>query len=130
MYKILSVLFPAIMVLIGTIDLSYLVTQPGGMGAGVKSVFNSVGMPDYMLYIVGVGKVAGGLVLLLRTPLVLKEWAFAGFFVWWVGAISAHVFSGHPITMLPYWMLLVFGTLLILTFMGYQKTRVIEKAGG
>ena len=74
MHKILSVLFPAIMVLIGTVDL----TQP----EAVKVVFNSVGMPDYMMVIVGIGKVAGGLVLLLRVPLVLKEWAFAGFFIW------------------------------------------------
>jgi len=121
-YKIVSVLFPAIMVLIGTVDL----TQP----AAVKFVFNSVGMPDYMLFIVGIGKVAGGLVLLLRAPLVLKEWAFAGFFIWVVGALSAHVFSGDPITTPSYMMLTVFGILLILTFMGYQRTRVIEKVGG
>ena len=122
MYKILSLLFPAIMVLIGTVDL----TQP----EAVKVTFNSVGMPDYMMVIVGIGKVAGGLVLLLRVPLVLKEWAFAGFFIWIVGALSSHAFSGDPITTPAYMMLTVFGILLILTFMGYQKTRVIEKVGG
>ena len=64
-YKVLSVLFPAIMVLMGAMDLA----QP----AAVQAQFNAVGMPDYMLSIVGAGKVAGGLVLLLRVPLVLKE---------------------------------------------------------
>ena len=122
LYKILSVLFPAIMVLIGAIDLA----QP----AAVQAQFSAVGMPDYMLLIVGAGKVAGGLVLLLRAPLVLKEWAFAGFAIWVVGALSTHVFSGDPITTSNYYMLAIFGILLILTFMGYQKTRVIEKVGG
>jgi uncharacterized membrane protein len=88
MHKVLRALFPVLMVLNGIIDLA--------MPDQFKDAMDALTMPHYMLVILGVAKIAGGFALLLPVPLFLKEWAFAGFFIWWMGGLSAHAFSGHP----------------------------------
>ena len=67
---------------------------------------------------------AGGLVLLAPAPALLREWAYAGFFIWWIGGLSVHTLSHHPLTnSVP---LLMLGSLLIVSFLGYHKGRVIQ----
>lgn len=55
--------------------ISELTRQP----AVVKSAA-AIEMPYYIMYILGVAKLAGVLVLLFVSHRTLKEWAYAGFF--------------------------------------------------
>ena len=60
----------------------------------VRGIVEHVGYPVYFLTILGTWKVAGAVVLLLpRVPLV-KEWAYAGTFFVFTGAVASHLFIG------------------------------------
>ncbi|MFI5132086.1 MAG: DoxX family protein [Chitinophagales bacterium] len=53
-----------------------------------------LGYPVYFLTIIGVWKILGVLVVLMpRIPLV-KEWAYAGFFIAMSGAVLSHLING------------------------------------
>ena len=56
-----------------------------------------LGFPRYALTLIGLGKMAGGVVILVPSFDRLKEWAFAGFAVDFYGAIGSHVFSGDTV---------------------------------
>lgn len=54
----------------------------------------SLGYPDYLLTIMGVWKISGVLVLLIPGFALIKEWAYAGFFIAMSGAIISHLIIG------------------------------------
>ena len=55
----------------------------------------SLNYPVYLLTIIGVWKILGVIAVLVpRFPLV-KEWAYAGFFIAMSGAIVSHIIVGH-----------------------------------
>jgi hypothetical protein len=55
-----------------------------------------MGYPVYFLTILGAWKILGVVAVLVpRFPLV-KEWAYAGFFIAMSGAIFSHIASGNP----------------------------------
>jgi len=83
-------------------------------------------LPHYMLYIVGVAKILGGLTLLMPVPPLFREWAYAGFFIWWTGGIAVHAFSGHPPA--QYVGLAILGPLLVLSFLAHHRGRQIRSA--
>lgn len=56
-----------------------------------------LGLPSYMLLIVGSAKVLGAIALLLPKPLLLREWAYAGLTFDLLGASACHAFSRHPL---------------------------------
>ena len=56
-----------------------------------------LGFPLYLLWILGVAKVAGVIVLLAPGLPVLKEWAYAGFAIDLIGAVASHAFVGDAI---------------------------------
>lgn len=71
----------------------------GGTGQILRAQFNVDGMrhlgyPLYVLTIVGVWKWAGVIVLLAPRLLLMKEWAYAGFFFLLTGATASHIASG------------------------------------
>ena len=59
--------------------------------------FSHLGYPGYLLTMLGVWKILGVVVVLLPKFLLLKEWAYAGFFFAMSGAIISHIASGNPI---------------------------------
>jgi hypothetical protein len=86
----------------------------------VKGGFTHLGFPDYFRIELGIAKALGAIVLLL--PIirgVLKEVAYAGFFITFVSAFIAHLSSGDPISMLvgP----LVFLAILITSYLYFGK---------
>ena len=83
----------------------------------------ALAMPTYMLYILGAAKIAGGAVLLTPTPILMKEWAWAGFTIWWVGGMLAHLFSSHSIA--EFAPLAVVGVLLLMSFLDYRPRRKV-----
>lgn len=116
LHRLAAVLFPLSSVLMGAYD----ITQPEDL----RAAMDAISMPHYILRILGVAKLTGGLVLLLRTPLVLREWAFAGFFVWWSGAVSTHLITGEGLAnLVP---LGVLGALLIVSFREHATRREIR----
>nr|WKN37425.1 DoxX family protein [Tunicatimonas sp. TK19036] len=56
-----------------------------------------LGYPVYILTILGIWKMLGVIAVLLPKFLLLKEWAYAGFFFAMSGAIISHIASGDAI---------------------------------
>jgi len=73
------------------------------LGAGVfelthppqlTETMDRLGFPHYALTLIGIGKLAGGAIILVPSFDRLKEWAFAGFAVDFYGAIGSHAIAG------------------------------------
>jgi len=56
--------------------------------------FRHVGYPQQLRVLLGIGKLAGAIVLLLPLLPTLKEWAYAGFTFTWIAATVAHFLAG------------------------------------
>lgn len=61
--------------------------------APVVEGFLKLGMPVYVMKILGVFKVLGGITFLFVRSRTLKEWAYAGYTFNLIGAIAAHAFT-------------------------------------
>lgn len=69
--------------------------------ANVREVMAVLGYPTYFLVILGVWKLLGAVALLApRLPLV-KEWAYAGTFFVYTGAIASHLTTGEKLIEVP-----------------------------
>ncbi len=67
-----------------------------------------LGYPSYFMTILGVWKILGVIAILLPKSVLIKEWAYAGFFFAMSGAMVSHILVGDPITeVLPSTLLLV-----------------------
>ena len=56
-----------------------------------------LGYPIYLLNILGVWKILGMAAVLAPGFVLLKEWAYAGFFFAMSGAVISHMVSGDPV---------------------------------
>ena len=75
---------------------SYLTASPEAV-----ENFRHVGYPQQLRVLLGIGKLAGAIVLLLPRLPTLKEWAYAGFFMW-IAAVVAHYLAGDgALSLLP-----------------------------
>jgi uncharacterized membrane protein YphA (DoxX/SURF4 family) len=81
-----------------------------------------LGYPLYLLTIIGVWKILGVAAILIPKFPLLKEWAYAGFFIAMSGAIISHVTSGNDAKE-------IFGPalLLVLTFVSWYFRPVDRK---
>ena len=77
-------------------------------GQGGVDMITHLGYPVYLLTLIGIGKILGVVALLIPKNLLLKEWAYAGFFFIMSGAIFSHIALGDPIIeILPSVLLLI-----------------------
>ncbi len=61
--------------------------------------FRHLGYPNYFRTMLGVAKLLGVLALITpRVPSAVREWAFAGFGITMIAAVSSHLASGDGIT--------------------------------
>lgn len=60
----------------------------------VRTVIEHLGYPTYFLVILGAWKVPGAVVLLIPRFPMLKEWAYAGAFFTYTGAVASHLTVG------------------------------------
>lgn len=60
----------------------------------VRDGILALGYPEYLLMILGPAKIAGVIVLAIPGALRLKEWAYAGFCVDFLGATASHTLHG------------------------------------
>jgi uncharacterized membrane protein len=75
----------------------------GMLGSGISQLLHlkemnelitHIGYPLYFMYIIGVWKILGVIVILIPNFKLLKEWAYAGFFFLMTGALFSHLFMG------------------------------------
>ncbi|SRR5690606_6997886 len=62
---------------------------------GYNEIVTSLGYPLYLLTILGIWKILGVIVILIPGFLLLKEWAYAGFFFAMSGAAISHFAIGQ-----------------------------------
>jgi hypothetical protein len=58
------------------------------------AMMTRLGYPDYFLTIIGTWKILGVVAILIPKFPLLKEWAYAGFFIAMSGAVASHLMSG------------------------------------
>jgi len=59
-------------------------------------IFNQLGYPLYLMSILGFWKILGVVTILVPRLLLLKEWAYAGFFFVMSGAAVSHLAANQP----------------------------------
>ncbi|ODM54354.1 DoxX-like family protein [Elizabethkingia meningoseptica] len=59
--------------------------------------FTNLGYPSYLMTIIGIWKLLGVFAILIPGRLLLKEWAYAGFFFVMSGAVISHLIIGDTI---------------------------------
>jgi hypothetical protein len=67
----------------------------------VRDLVVGLGYPSYFLVLLGTWKVLGAVVLLVPRRSLLKEWAYAGAFFTYTGAIVSHLTTGYALNELP-----------------------------
>jgi DoxX-like family len=75
---------------------NYLTTAPEAV-----ENFRHVGYPQQLRVLLGIGKLAGAIVLLLPRLPTLKEWAYAGFTFMWIAATVAHYLAQDGLFLMP-----------------------------
>jgi DoxX-like protein len=64
----------------------------------VSDMVTHLGYPSYFLVLLGTWKVLGAAALLVPRRALLKEWAYAGAFLTYTGAIVSHVATGYALS--------------------------------
>lgn len=67
----------------------------------VRELVAHLGYPTYFLVLLGTWKVLGAIVLLVPRRALLKEWAYAGAFFVYTGAIVSHLMTGYDVGEVP-----------------------------
>jgi hypothetical protein len=67
----------------------------------VRNLVTHLGYPSYFLVLLGCWKVLGAVALLVPRRPLLKEWAYAGAFFTYTGAIVSHLTTGYDLGELP-----------------------------
>ena len=62
--------------------------------ASIVKIMIALGFPLYLMKILGVAKIFGGIAILTGKLPRMKEWAYAGFTFDFLGATAAHVIKG------------------------------------
>jgi hypothetical protein len=63
----------------------------------VRDLVTHLGYPSYFLVLLGSWKVLGAVALLVPRRALLKEWAYAGAFFTYTGAIASHLTTGYDL---------------------------------
>jgi len=91
-YWIATIIFALMMMMDG---LGGITQQEAG-----KEVLKHLGYPIYLLVIVGIAKLLGAAFILQNKFITIKEWAYAGFAINFIGAFASRAFVGDGISLL------------------------------
>ena len=90
---------------------------------GSKEVMNLLGYPMYLLTILGVTKILGVVVLLQEKLRTLKEWAYAGFTIDFMGASVSGAFIGDMLVVI---VPLIFLAIMFLSYILWKKMEQLK----
>ncbi len=85
----------------------------------IAASFAQIGLPLYIVTLLGAAKLIGAVALLAPVPANVKEWTYAGFGFTFIGATWAHIS-----TQTPWFAPVVFLGLLIASYFFYKKVSV------
>lgn len=91
-YWIATIVFALMMIMDGFGGVTQ--QEPG------KEVLKHLGYPIYLLIIVGIAKLLGAISILQNKYTAIKEWAYAGFAINFVGAFASMAFVGDGVSLL------------------------------
>jgi uncharacterized membrane protein len=91
-YRILTIVFALLMLMDGSAGV---VKEKTG-----QEVMNHLGYPIYIMVITGAFKILGAIAILQNKYKTIKEWAFAGFAINFIGAFASRAFMGDAIGLL------------------------------
>ena len=91
-YWIATIIFALMMIMDG---IGGITQQEAG-----KEVLKHLGYPMYLLIIVGIAKLLGAASILQNKFKTIKEWAYAGFAINFIGAFASRAFVGDGISLL------------------------------
>ncbi len=114
-YWIITALFCLMTAVGGVFDL---ISHPDAL-----KVFAHLGYPDYLSPFIGLAKLLGVVALLVPGFPRIREWAYAGFFFDFIGAMYSHIRSGDPVSQ---WAPILIG--LVLMFVSYYLNRRRQEA--
>ncbi|MBI5066272.1 DoxX family protein [Candidatus Woesearchaeota archaeon] len=85
-----------------------------------KEIMTHLGYPLYLNIILGIAKILGVIALLQWKFETIKEWAYAGFTIDFIGASASYLFSGDGILMalIP----VIFLAVLFASYIFWKKT--------
>ena len=94
---------------------------------GYNEIVSSLGYPLYLLSILGMWKLLGVITILMPKFLLLKEWAYAGFFFAMSGAFVSHLVVGQAFTEAIPSLILLLVTVLSWYFRPADRKIIFEK---
>jgi hypothetical protein len=94
-------------------------------GEPVADVLAHLGYPTYLLTILGVWKLLGGIAILVPGFPRLKEWAYAGAFFVYMGAVASGVVRGLDDPGTYIWPPLIFGVITLASWALRPPSRIL-----
>jgi uncharacterized membrane protein YphA (DoxX/SURF4 family) len=94
-------------------------------GEPVAGVLAHLGYPTYLLTILGVWKLLGGIAILVPGFPRLKEWAYAGTFFVYMGAVASGVVRGLDDPGTYIWPALIFGVIALASWALRPSSRIL-----
>jgi hypothetical protein len=91
---------------------------------GSKQVMDMLGYPQYLNTILGVAKILGAIAVLQPTYKTIKEWAYAGFTIDFIGAMVSGInaTNGTAIIVVP----LIFLAVMFLSYFLWKKVESLQ----
>ncbi|MDB5111222.1 MAG: DoxX family protein [Mucilaginibacter sp.] len=114
LYWVLTILFSVAMLMDGYGGISQ---QEAG-----KEVLRHLGYPMYTLIIFGIAKVIGAIIILQTKFKTIKEWAYAGFTINFIGAAASRAFMGDGIGLIVMPLIILF-----IMFLSYWLWKKFEQ---
>jgi hypothetical protein len=65
-----------------------------------KEVLRHLGYPEYIMSIFGVAKISGVIAILQAKYQTIKEWAYAGFAINFIGAAASRAYAGDGLALI------------------------------
>ena len=113
-YWIITIIFSLFMLFSGVSEIMQ--TEQG------KEAMKHLGYPIYVNTIIGVAKILGTLAILQRKFRTLKEWAYAGFTIDFIGASASIYFTGDGIVMALFPM--IFLAVMFISYYLWKKLKI------
>ncbi|MEK6808529.1 MAG: DoxX family protein [Nanoarchaeota archaeon] len=113
-YWIITIIFSLFMLFSGVSEIMQ--TEQG------KEAMKHLGYPIYVNTIIGVAKILGTLAILQRKIRTLKEWAYAGFTIDFIGASASIYFTGDGIVMALFPM--IFLAVMFISYYLWKKLKI------